>query len=388
MKTILMAGVVAAVGAVSAMPAVASHGRGSVLVPSIDGNGNLTIQATSFWRPTFVDEVNRVTIDRPDGTSFNLTLDPRVEDTSDMRFTRVDETGTTALGGGAGLYSISWSSCCRVSGIANASEGSTDTESSIFWDGVSAISPIAFDLQNVQPNVVRGDAYSDNLDVTSPDGFALSYSDTDLGPSGAIASQAPGFSINAAGQITIPGANTAAYSDNGTGNDGADVAFSGRIDASDGGDVVASVQFDWLFDAVDDDGTVNQVPNVGDVIVNAVVGDMLTIDIVGTDPDAADSVTLSLISFFGPGGAIAGGAFAPGTPGNPTTGTFSFDTTGFGIGTYIATIRGTDGSLTDQGTITINLSAVTTTPVIPLPAGGVLLLGGLGALAAMRRRRG
>lgn len=360
--------------------AEASHNRGSALIPTIDSSGNLTIEATSFWRPTFVGGVFNVNISGPGG-SFNLGLSQvGGDDTSDSRFTRVNESGTTNLSQlGAGLYTISWSSCCRVSGIPNA-DFDMGTTSTIFWDGTNATNPITFDIQNIQPNVVRGSAYSDNLGATSANGDTLSYDDTVLTVD--ITSQAPGFTIDPTGQINIPGASTAGYADNGS-NVGADMAFSGEIIAKNGsGATTGTVQFDWLFDGVDT-GT-NQVPTVSDVVVNAVVGDMINEMVTGTDPNG-DTVTLSFLSFNGPGGPVGGSSFNS-TAGDPAMGTFMWDSAGFTPGTYVATISGTDGSLSDTGTITINLKQGGTT-VVPLPASLLLLGSGLIGFTVVGRRR-
>lgn len=362
--------------------AEASHNRGSVLIPSISSNGTLTIEATSFWRTTGVGSVGGVSITGPNGFNQFLSLGSGAQDTSDSRFTRVDQSASTGIGsGGQGLYTISWNDCCRVSGISNAPESNMGTTSTIFWNGSSATKPIAFDIQNIQPNVVRGSNYSDNLDVVSPNGNTLSYDDSVLTVS--ITSQAPGFGISPTGQINIPAANTTNYPENAF-NIGADVAFSGEIIAKNGGQTTGTVQFDWLFDAVAQGS--NLVPDVADVVINAVVGDNINTNITATDPNG-DPVTLTFISFNGPGGSIAGSSFTPGAPGSPVSGNFTWNSAGFTPGTYIATISGTDGGLTDQGTITINLKARTTVGVVPLPAGFILMGSALGGLGLMRRRR-
>lgn len=384
MKSLLVSAL--ALTTVIAGGANASHNRGSVLIPSIDASGNLTVEATSFWRTSAPDFVRGVRITGPGGLSQNVNMTGNVYDTSDTRFIRSDNTsGAVDLtGSGPGLYTISWSSCCRVSGIDNASASNMGSTSTIFWDGTNATDPISFDIQNIQPNVVRGDAYSDNLDVTSANGDTLSYDDTYLAVS--MSSQAPGFAIDGSGQITIPASATATYHEN-TGNVGADVAFSGEITATDAvtGRSTGSVQFDWLFDAVATGA--NAVPDVGDVVVNATVGDMINTDITGTDPNG-DAVTLSLLSFNGPGGAVSGATFTAGTPGTPVTGNFQWDSTGAAVGAYIATIRGSDGSLSDQGTITVNLSAAAIVPsAVPLPAGFLLLGSAMAGFGLMRRRR-
>lgn len=367
----------AAAAALIAGSVDASHNRGSALVPSIDANGLLTVEATSFWRPTAPSGVNSVRIVGPGLNVVGLRITD-VDDTSDSRYTRNDRTFTQQLSQ-AGLYTVSWSTCCRVGGTPNASFGNMGTTSTIYWDGQNATKPITFDIENIQPNVQRGVAYSDNLDVTSDNGDMLSYDDTVL--TVGISSQAPGFSIDAAGQMSMTAAATNAIVDNGT--TGADIAFSGEISANDGTRETGSVQFDWVFDATN--MAANQPPTVTDVVINATVGDMINEVITAGDPDAGDLVTLTSLGMSGPGGGVSGFSFGT-TPGNPASGTFAWDTGGFGPGTYIATFGATDGSLTDQGTLRINLSSAPVSAV-PLPAGAVLLGSGMIALGWMRRRR-
>jgi hypothetical protein len=379
---------IAAIAAMFAAPAMASHNRGSVLIPSIDANGSLTINATSFWRTTFVDRVRNARVTGPGiaGTR-NLGVAAGTVDTSDSRYTRVDQSVSTSLAGlGAGTYTISWGNCCRVGGLPNGANGNFGTTSTIFWDGQNASNPITFDINNIQPEVVRGSAYSDNLGATSANGDVLSYDDTVL--TVGITSQATGFNINGTGQIDIDAVSTATYVDNAQAqNIGADIAFSGEIKATSGGrQTTGTVQFDWVFDGVAQGA--NQAPDVADVVINATVGATINTNIGATDPQALQNVTLSFVSFTGPGGAVGNSTFIPGAPGNPTSptaGAFGWNSTGFGVGTYIALISGTDGSLTDQGSITINLTAGPSP--VPLPAGIYLLGAALAGLGAIRRRR-
>lgn len=376
-----------AVVAVTALPAAASHNRGSVMIPTIDGSGNLSVETTSFWRTSFPDRVSRVSITAPDGTSQTFNTVNQSTDLSDTRWARTDDDVNVSLSSvfgasaTAGVYTISWGTCCRVGGLPNGADGDMGTTSTILWDGQNAVDPITFDIQNIQPNVVRGAPYSDNLDVTSADGNSLSYNDA-YTPVG-ITSQATGFAIDASGQINIAGADTATYADNPQAqNIGADIAFYGAIVASDGGTEVANVQFDWVFDGVAQGS--NQVPDVADVVINAMAGDSINTLITATDPNG-DPIALSQISFNGPGGSIMGSTFLDN---GDDTGTFTWDSTGFAVGTYIATILGNDGGLTDQGTITINLTAGGPgLSQVPLPAGMVLMLSGLAGLGVARKFR-
>ena len=348
--------------------ASASHFRGAAVVPTVSATGLVTVDATSFWRLSPGTSAGSFPHDGISSLSVtggvgSVSANSISQNTSDSRRAAVSQDFSFQLPS-AGLYTMSWSSGSWVSGVPNAS-GSYGTTSSIFWDGSTANSPIIFDIQNIQQEVVRGTTYSDNLDVIG----TVTYDDTHV--STGMSSQAAGFSIDATGQITITNPQ---YADN-LSNPGADQAYSGTIDAADG----SSVEFVWLFDAVDTGTVTNQAPTVVDDVVNALVGDTISETIVMTDPDL-DPVTGSFISFLdGSGSAVnpASYSFTPGTY------AFEWDSTGFAAGTYQAVFEGSDGSLTDRGTLTINL----TEPVAAVSAPSIFALGGLAGLFMFRSRR-
>lgn len=340
--------------------AQASHFRGATVVPTVSATGLVTVDAKSFWASTFIADIVSISVSSSSGYVGSMSETASSTDTSDSRRGEVSQAFQFQLPS-AGLYDLSWGSGSWVSGVPNAS-GNYGTSSAIFWDGSTANSPIVFDLENIQQEVVRGTTYSDNLDVIG----TVTYDDSLL--STGMSSQAVGYSIDASGQITI--ANPT-YADNSS-NDGADQAFSGEINAADG----SSVEFVWLFDAVDAGAAVNQAPTVVDDVVSALVGDTITETIVITDPDF-DVVTGSFISLLdGSGTSIGNSTF------NPSTFEFSWDTTGFTPGSYQAVFEGSDGSLTDRGTLTINLAEVS---AVSEPTS--LFLAGLGAIAFMGMRR-
>jgi hypothetical protein len=352
--------------------AEASHFRGAALVPTVSANGLLTIQETSFWRKGATDFNSAFVSGVGSAISSNSSVD-----TSDSRFDVVTQTHTIQLSG-AGTYDISMSSCCRVAGIANWAPGSSSTgwqmDSRIVWNGTTANAPILFNFSAIQPEVLRGGNYSDSLGATSGSGLTLTYD----GALNGLPQQALGLNIDPnTGQLTISSANTAQYADN-LFNAGADQAFSGTIKASDG----SFVEFDWLFDGVD--STSNQAPDVDDVVINALLGSTINHTVTGTDPDG-DELTWELLTFFGPCGTL--------TPGfNAATQAFSWNSSGCGVGTYIANIRASDGSLTDVGTITINLAAGDPPPTGIFEPSTLLTFGagllGMGVAARRRRNRG
>lgn len=351
--------------------AQASHFRGAAVVPTVSASGVLDISAKTYWRKSASDGIPSLSITGPNGFSQTVSRNGTTNDFSDVRRDEEVSTFQTTLTGGAGLYTMSWGSFSWVSGVPNAS-GSFGTTSTIFWDGQTANTGIQFDLANIQQEVVRGTAYSDNLDAIGS--TALTYDDTFL--SSGMSSQAPGYSVDASGQITMSAATTAAIADNAS-NAGADVAFSGKINAADG----SSVEYVWLFDAVQTGS--NLAPQITDLVINALVGDVINETLTVTDPNG-DPTTTSFVSFIGPGGSIAGSLFNPGSL------NFQWDSAGFAPGTYIATFSATDGSLTDQGTIRINLTQGSTPPPttgVPVP-GALLLLGaGLAAFGVRRKAK-
>lgn len=374
--------------AIAGGAAQASHFRGEAMIPSVDANGLVTVEITSFWRKGATNPVN------PSATGLSFAQQSDVTDTSDTRFD-VRVQVWTAQASGAGTFDISSSSCCRVQGIRNwvdnglgSSSVAWTMNSRLVYDGQNANAPILFNFSNIQPNVNRNTGYSDNLGATSGSGHTLTYNTASNLPAGVP--QPPGYSVDPnTGAVTIPQPNAAVYNDNASGNLGADYAFTGQIVSSDG----SFVEFDWLFDAVN--ASANQPPQVNDIVINALVGDTVTPTITGSDPEGA-GLTWSLLSFLGPGQNLP-------EMFNPANQLFTWDTTGSTVGTYIASIRASDGSLTDTGTITINLCANANDPLCsstppppppPPPPGGVpapgalLLLGaGLLGMGVSRKRK-
>lgn len=367
--------------------AYASHGRGAAIVPSVSASGLLTLDMKSFWRQQPGQSVCSFPHDCISNSGLSITgpgsvtatsVGAPAQDLTDTRYTRVTETNTYQLGG-AGLYTIEWGSCCWISTVPKVSDQNYGTRSTIYWDGQTASTPILFNLENVQIEVERGEAYKDNLDVIGGSGLTITYGNTTSGrTSVGAANQATGYSIDSDGFINITAAGTSTYTDR---PDGGDQAFDGKISATNGaGTEVASVEFYWIFDGVEDAPNVNRAPTVSDLVVNAIVGDTIDQIVTASDPDG-DTVTLSFVDFLGPDGVMPTATF------NTATGQFIWQSAGFATGTYIATIRGSDGLLTDNGTITINLTDDNNPAPVPLPASALLLGAGIAGLAGYSRRK-
>jgi len=356
-------------GVMLAQAADASHFRGGAITPSVNANGLVTFTATTFWRPTGVDSTRGVNVISGGTVGSQTGYVRAANDTSDSRFTKVVETYSYQLNS-AGTYEFQWTNCCRVSGIANAGSY-MDLNTAITWDGSTANTPILFNFSSINPEVVRGRAYNDNLNALSGNGRTLTY---DQALNRDIRSQpAPSFTVGTStGQLSISSTDTGAMTNENTGNPGGDYAFSGNIFNADG----SKVEFDWMFDAVNT-GSSNLAPTVNNMVLNVFAGDVLNATVTGSDPDS-DPLTWSLQSFFGTGD---NGLFTF----DPLTQGISWDTTGAGIGQYIALIRASDGSLTDTGSVTINVLQRGGGGNVPEP--GILALLGLGLAGMVGARR-
>lgn len=332
----------------------ASHFRGGAANASVDENGLLTLSQTSFWRKGTANTSYSYS-----STAGTINTTGTIN-TSDARFDVATTTGTIQLPG-AGLYTYSYATCCRVSGGKNFSGGYFDIEGAIYWDGQTANAPILFDFASISNEVVKGSEYSQNLNAV---GVGLTYDqvlNTDIN------SQPPGFTVDPnTGQMHVSAANTNTWSENNT--LGADYGFSGNIKATDG----SFTQYDWVFDLVT--AASNLAPNLTDIVINGLVGSTLTGTMSGIDPEG-NALTWFVQSLLGAGMNLTNFVF------NAATQEFSFDTSGLSAGQYIANIGANDGALNGFGSITFNLS----TSSIPEPS--ALLLFGLAAGLLVRSRK-
>lgn len=335
----------------------ASHFRGGAANASVDESGLLTISQTSFWRK------GTASLGYAFSSNAGNVITSGAIDTSDSRFDVSRSNGSIQLSG-AGLYTYSYNTCCRVSGGVNFTSGNFDIEGAVYWDGVSANAPILFDFASISNEVVVGSEYEQNFNAV---GVGLTY-DQELNVG--INSQTPGFTVDPlTGQMHISATDTAALTENNS--LGADYAFSGNIKAADG----SFTQFDWVFDVV----TVasNLAPNIVDVVVNGLVGDTLSGVLSGFDPEA-NALSWFTQSLIGTGINLTNFTF------DEVTQAFSFDTTGLTAGQYIANIGASDGALNGFGAITFNVNNIPPSTSVPEPS--TILLFGLASILFIRRR--
>jgi len=313
----------------------ASHFRGGAINAEVSANGLVTLSQTSFWANGDGNDfgsgvLNRVNWSGGVGGIQNFS---ESINTSDARFEVGTGTAQFQLPG-AGLYSYTYNTCCRVSGGQNFS-GSYNVEGAISWDGITANAPILFDFASVSNEVVVGDAYNQNLNAV---GVGLTY---DQALNVGITSQPPWFVVDPVTVLMqIDGTDTATYMQN-TANDGADYAFSGNIKATDG----SFVQYDWVLDVVT--AASNLAPDLTDIVINGLVGDIFNGTMVGNDPEG-NALTWFVQSLIGID--LTNFIF------DINTQAFSFDSSSLTAGTYIANIGASDGALNGFGAITFNLS--------------------------------
>jgi len=335
--------------------AQASHFRGAAMVPEVDASGVLTIRTASFWRKGNPNTPSPV-VTGPGVAGISASFVSAVDDDGDPSLTIRNSVHTLQLPAGGGTYTIVWNSFNRILGIQNANASRWQMDSVIVWDGASAIRPITFGFSALSPEVVRAQNYNGNLGAVPALALTLTY---DQALNLNINSQPPGFVINTTtGALFIPAANTTTYLDNSNNASvGGDYAFSGNIFASDG----SSVEFDWMFDAVDVGS--NLSPSVDDAAVAGNVGDVISHTFTGADPNAGDTLTWSFVSLTGPGSGAP--AIAPTFDVN--TQQFSWNTAGSAAGIWQVQVRLTDqGGLTDIGILNITLAKVVAVPV-PVP---------------------
>lgn len=181
--------VIAALGAVS--PASASHLKGgSISTAIVDSTGNMTIHLKNLERNTscsIAGETYEPTLEitAPDGTT-QVEVDASFPATRCLGETIVYEGDETVdlndpdpdRGFGpdapAGVYTVSLSDCCRVSGIINSSDSSFSLSSRVrYIPGQTTASPRY--IGSTSTGAAQGYEYRGDVTAADPDGGTVSY---------------------------------------------------------------------------------------------------------------------------------------------------------------------------------------------------------------------
>ena len=129
--------------------------------------------------------------------------------------------------------------------------------------------------------------------------------------------------------------------------------------------------------------------------LSAYDGGTLSFDVIQTTGSGSGFASFGTVRIAGGGFEASADLFAGQAGSTWTTASGGFDAGAFGVSqaTWDAILTNVSSFLidvenTDQVNETVGLDNVTLIAAVPLPAGGLLLIGALGGLAAMRRRRG
>lgn len=272
---------------ITASPALASHQKGGSLTTAITANGHFigTLRYLELGSCTNggAAPAQSLTVTAPNGAqrslSVPMTYNQCLPNLKGMRGTfDVDMAATWGVQE-TGTYVTTFSSCCRIAGIVNASSTST-----LFTSQVRSIPGSATGSPNLDANTATGIGigyeYRQNLNTIDPDGGALTYNTRAGQPDG------PGSDVvtyTASGDVVIPAATTSTF------NNGAAYIYKVRVNDAQGD----FAERDVLLTATNTNRppVLSGMPAAGDIVVAP--GDSRTITVSASDPDAGDTVTIS-----------------------------------------------------------------------------------------------
>jgi outer membrane protein OmpA-like peptidoglycan-associated protein len=210
----------AGLGAILPAAASASHEQGGSISASVTAGGRLQGTFDYLTRGSCVVGTSTgaypITIRNPLGST-------AVANTNVGRYVRCVPNSTTvrasfdvdlatAFNGDApdGEYLVTFSTCCRVGGIINGSTTDTTFRAQVRkTSGRSSSSPVM--TSEVPAGVAKGYAYSEFLNASDPDGEALTYTSR-AGHADGPATDV--ILLSAAGEVSIPAATTATFTNN------------------------------------------------------------------------------------------------------------------------------------------------------------------------------
>ncbi|HEY1081263.1 MAG TPA: choice-of-anchor D domain-containing protein, partial [Prosthecobacter sp.] len=341
----------------------ASHYRGGTASYTINSSGLVTVKTYTGWGSFQSEPVFTVTTATGGGgtnlgnmtrASGNLSYASGTEFGGASYTVREDIYTFNLNGRAAGSYYARWSSSAWVGGINNVPESTWVLELKIAYTPGQAsagptMAPFTIDL------IGRGYPYTQNLNSIDPDGTPVTYQNLVgyTAPDYAPTTLIPGISVSASGTVGIPGANTATMA---LGR----WSYKIRVTDGSGGTAIRDV----LVVAADPTvANVNQPPVLAAIGPKAVgVGSNLTFNVSGTDPDAAQNITVR--SSLLPSGA----SFPPVTgSASGTSSTFSWTPTAGQEGSYIINFEVYDSAnvtLIDSEEVTITVTGSNNPPVL------------------------
>jgi outer membrane protein OmpA-like peptidoglycan-associated protein len=313
-----LAAFAAAISIAALAPAVASasHEQGGFLTAKVTSDGRL--QGTLNYLTVGSCNVGTttgaypVTVKSPLGTTAVVNTLPakytRCIPNSTTQTAQIDADLSTAFNGVVpdGTYQVTFSTCCRVSGIKNVSQTDTSFRAQARKTASGGSSSPLFG-SSVSTGIAKGYDYVQDLNASDPDGGTVAYS------SRVGQSELPGTDVitlgTTTGRVSIPAATTSTYNNN------AFYVYKVRVTDAEGDfserDVLLRV-------------TANNAPptitGIDSAPYEVAAGSTRVVPFTATDPNNAlpnvDSVSVSVIG-------LPSWATIQVTPGNPATGTLT-----------------------------------------------------------------
>lgn len=368
-KTLAASTAIALLGTVS-LDANATHFRYGT-TSWVQDTSTRTVQFTftEAWRASFVGSLN---YNLGDGSFHSSTTNRSTigtfSDAAGEQYTLLTSTLTKTYASNS-VFTVSGSSCCRISTLVNAADdnytltSTVDLSASNAGDTGSPVAQAPVIISWPQgPNTFQlpfADPDQDTVTVTqnigagsgiptvpTAGGNALSVS-----PSGVISWDASSAPLN----------SKYAYAVNVTEDDSA-----------------ASIPLDFIIEVNGQGGANNIAPTVDGASFTLEVGDTLNHIVTGTDPDASPSPLT-----WDPINTILGPETVTNALFDQNTQQLLWDTAGYSLGVYTFFISNFDGLANGVGQIVVNLTEVS----VPEPGALAILAVGLVGITVIRRRR-
>jgi outer membrane protein OmpA-like peptidoglycan-associated protein len=342
-----------------AAPASASHLKGGSVSAAIGADQHLTGSVELIYRSTSTCPATpgqlpgaSVQVSGPSAFSASPTLTSVVM-SSCLPSTKTEggEYDLDLSSAPDGTYTVTYSNCCRVNPISNASGGSTSYTATIHKSG-STVTATPSLTSNVALGISTHAGYAQNLNATSSDGGPLTYtllqSTTPAQPDyDATAPTTNIVSLDATGHVSIPASTTSGLTP------GTAYVYKVRV-ATAGGDYA---EREVLLVVSNNNVPVLDGPQSP---VAVLVGGTTTLHFTATDPDSAQLVTIL------PSGLPAWATLSA-TAGNPAEATITLSPpadTAAQVLTINVDATDDDGTapMTDSRALTLNVA-----PPLPEP---------------------